>query len=86
MYLLEIESDIAVLKALRALRALRPLRVINKFPNLRIVVNALFAIFSAVSNVVLVGGLFLLIFAIMGVSFFKGRFYSCQSLPEGLDE
>lgn len=84
MYILQINSDIAFLKALRALRALRPLRVINKFPNLRIVVNALFSIFSAVSNVVIVGGLFLLIFAIMGVSFFKGKFFTCENLPEDL--
>ena len=67
---------------MRALRALRPLRVINKFPNLRIVVNSLFSIFGAVSSVVIIGGLILLIFSIMGCGFFKGKFASCESLPE----
>ena len=85
MYVLQIDSDIAFLKALRALRALRPLRVVNKFPNLRIVVNALFSIFAAVSNVVIVGGLFLLIFAIMGAGFFKGKFSTCANLPDDFD-
>ena len=49
-------------------------------------VNALFSIFGAVSNVVIVGGLFLLIFAIMGVSFFKGKYFSCVELPDDIDE
>jgi hypothetical protein len=74
-------SQFAALKALRALRALRPLRVIKRFENLRLIVNALFATFGAMQNVLLVGTLLLLIFSIMGVSFFKGVFYSCKSLP-----
>lgn len=33
------------------------------------------------TNVLLVCSLFILIFAIMGVNFFKGTFYSCQDSP-----
>jgi len=69
------------LKALRALRALRPLRVISKNEGLRLVVNALLASIPAMTNVILVCLLFLLIFAIMGINFFKGLFYSCKDLP-----
>lgn len=36
------------------------------------------------TNVVVVGGLFLLIFAIMGAGFFKGKFTSCN-FPEDLE-
>lgn len=75
-------SQFAALKALRALRALRPLRVIKRFENLRLVVNALFSTFGAMQNVLMVGSLLILIFAIMGVSFFKGQFYSCEGLDE----
>ena len=70
-------SQFAALKALRALRALRPLRVIKRFENLKLIVNALFATFAAMQNVLMVGTLLLLIFSIMGVSFFKGAFFSC---------
>jgi hypothetical protein len=73
-------SKLAALKALRALRALRPLRVIKRFENLRIIVNALFATFSSMQNVLMVGTLLLLIFAIMGVSFFKGKLFRCHGL------
>jgi len=70
---------------LRALRALRPLRVIKRFENLRIIVNALFATFGAMQNVLMVGTLLLLIFSIMGVSFFKGTFFHCH-FPSGVEE
>ena len=73
-------SKFAALNAFRALRALRPLRVIKRFENLRIIVNALFATFSSMQNVLMVGTLLLLIFSIMGVSFFKGKFYRCHGL------
>lgn len=79
-------SQFAALKALRALRALRPLRVIKRFENLKLIVNALFATFGAMQNVLMVGTLLLLIFSIMGVSFFKGRFFKCRHIPEGVDE
>ena len=71
-------SGFAALKALRALRALRPLRVIKRFESLNIIVNALFSTFSAMQNVLMVGAIILLIFSIMGVSFFKGKFHYCS--------
>ena len=64
------------LKALRAVRALRPLRMISRNEGLKIAVKALFASIPAMANVLMVCLLFLLIFAIMGVNFFKGQFYS----------
>lgn len=69
------------LKALRALRALRPLRVISKNEGMRLVVNALLASFPSMRNVVLVCSLFLLIFSLIGVNFFKGGFQKCEPVP-----
>ena len=66
------------LKALRAFRALRPLRFISRNEGLQIVINTLFASIPAMTNVFLVMMLLLLIFAIMGVNFFKGTFYQCE--------
>jgi voltage-dependent calcium channel L type alpha-1D len=82
--IMNVGSNLAALKALRALRALRPLRVIKRFENLKLIINALFATLTAMQNVLMVSTLFLLIFAIMGVSFFKGQLYSCQE-PYGED-
>jgi len=76
-------SQFAALKALRALRALRPLRVISKDEGMKLVVMALMASIPSMSNVLLVCSLFILIFSIMGVSFFKGMFSSCQVKPFG---
>lgn len=71
-------DDLKSLKALRAFRALRPLRVISRNEGLKLVVNTLFASIPALKNVLLVILLILLIFAIMGVNFFKGTFYYCS--------
>ncbi len=70
------------LKALRAIRALRPLRMISRNEGLKVVVNALLASIPAMTNVLMVCLLFLLIFAIMGVNFFKGAFYHCVGIQE----
>ncbi|CAI2380762.1 unnamed protein product [Moneuplotes crassus] len=70
------------LKALRAIRALRPLRMISRNEGLKIAIQALLSSLPAIGNVVIILLLFLLIFAILGVSFFKGSFYSCD-LGEG---
>jgi len=48
---------------------------------MKLIVNALLASLPSMMNVTIVCALFLLIFAIVGVSFFKGTFGSC-----GLDD
>jgi len=72
-------SSLQALKALRALRALRPLRMISRNEGMRLVVNALLASLPSMTNVLLVCSLFILIFSIMGVNFFKGSFHHCVS-------
>ncbi|CAI2379843.1 unnamed protein product [Moneuplotes crassus] len=67
------------LKALRAIRALRPLRMISRNEGLKIAIEALLSSLPAIGNVVIILVLFVLIFAILGVNFFKGAFYSCTS-------
>ena len=74
-------SSLKSLKAFRALRALRPLRMISRNEGLRLVVNALFASLPGMTNVLLVCFLFIIIFAIMGVNFFKGAFHYCYFDP-----
>ena len=73
------------LKALRALRALRPLRVISRNKGMRLVVTALLSSLPSMTNVITVSVLLLLIYAIMGVNFFKGTFFHCVELPVDID-
>ena len=65
-------SGLTSLKALRALRALRPLRAVRKYESMKIVVKSLLSSLPYMTNVLTVGGLILLIYAIMGVNLFKG--------------
>lgn len=66
-----------MLRSLRTLRALRPLRAISRWQGMRIVVNALMYAIPSIFNVLLVCLVFWLIFSIMGVQFFSGKFYKC---------
>jgi hypothetical protein len=65
------------LKALRALRALRPLRMISRNPGMKLIVNALIASLPSMTNVTIVCFLAVLLFAILGVGFYKGTFGRC---------
>ena len=65
------------LRAMRTVRVLRPLRMVNRMPELQLVVNALMNSVPAVANVLLICFLFFLIFAILGVNLFKGQLYAC---------
>ncbi|KAK9965114.1 hypothetical protein ABG768_004223 [Culter alburnus] len=70
-------SDLGAIKSLRTLRALRPLRALSRFEGMRVVVNALVGAIPSIFNVLLVCLIFWLIFSIMGVNLFAGKFYHC---------
>ncbi|XP_034339966.1 sodium channel protein type 10 subunit alpha isoform X4 [Arvicanthis niloticus] len=70
-------SDVASIKALRTLRALRPLRALSRFEGMRVVVDALVGAIPSIMNVLLVCLIFWLIFSIMGVNLFAGKFSRC---------
>ncbi|XP_046661373.1 sodium channel protein 60E-like [Homalodisca vitripennis] len=75
--LIEENENLKVLRSLRTLRALRPLRAISRWQGMRIVVNALMYAIPSIFNVLLVCLVFWLIFSIMGVQFFGGKFFKC---------
>ncbi|CAM4752984.1 unnamed protein product [Rotaria magnacalcarata] len=70
-------ADVPAFKSMRTLRALRPLKALSRFEGIRVVVNALLGAIPAIFNVLLVCLVFWLIFSIMGVQLFGGRFYKC---------
>ncbi|XP_074841617.1 sodium channel protein type 5 subunit alpha-like [Carettochelys insculpta] len=75
-------SQMGPMKSLRTLRALRPLRALSRFEGMRVVVNALVGAIPSIMNVLLVCLIFWLIFSIMGVNLFAGRFGKCVTLTE----
>ncbi|XP_059812015.1 sodium channel protein type 8 subunit alpha-like isoform X6 [Hypanus sabinus] len=70
-------SELGAIKSLRTLRALRPLRALSRFEGMRVVVNALVGAIPSIMNVLLVCLIFWLIFSIMGVNLFAGKYYFC---------
>ncbi|XP_043535433.1 voltage-dependent T-type calcium channel subunit alpha-1I isoform X4 [Chiloscyllium plagiosum] len=69
---------LGVLRVLRLLRTLRPLRVISRAPGLKLVVETLISSLKPIGNIVLICCAFFIIFGILGVQLFKGKFYYCQ--------
>ncbi|GJQ68184.1 para [Trypoxylus dichotomus] len=70
-------GGIQAFKTMRTLRALRPLRALSRMQGMRVVVNALVQAIPSIFNVLLVCLIFWLIFAIMGVQLFAGKYFKC---------
>ena len=74
----ELGNTFAALRAVRILRALRPLRVISRAAGMKVAVNALIGAIPSVLNVLFVCVLFWLIFGILGMQLFSGKFFKCN--------
>eukprot|EP00301_Raphidiophrys_heterophryoidea_P006188 c12515_g4_i2.p1 GENE.c12515_g4_i2~~c12515_g4_i2.p1 ORF type:complete len:1711 (+),score=471.23 c12515_g4_i2:352-5133(+) len=74
------DSRVSSLKALRAFRALRPLRTIGRIDSLKIVINALTQSAMPMLNALALMMFFLLVFAILGVHLFAGKFHYCADI------
>ncbi len=69
--------NIPMIKVLRLLRTFRPLRFITHNVNMRIIVTALFRSLGALLNTLIVIIVIWLMFSIVGVNFFAGKFQYC---------
>ncbi|KAG9349787.1 hypothetical protein JZ751_026140 [Albula glossodonta] len=69
---------LGILRVLRLLRTLRPLRVISRAPGLKLVVETLITSLRPIGNIVLICCAFFIVFGILGVQLFKGKFYHCE--------
>ncbi|KAM6955511.1 sodium channel, voltage-gated, type I-like, alpha [Lycodopsis pacificus] len=78
-------SELGTIKSLRTLRALRPLRALSRFEGMRVVVNALLGAIPSIFNVLLVCLIFWLIFSIMGVNLFAGKYGHCVNRANDKD-
>ena len=73
--------DLPVIKILRLLRTLRPLRFISHNVAMKTLVAALLESVGAIVGVVIVVLVVWLMFAILGVNFFAGKFFYCSINP-----
>ncbi|KAM8879619.1 voltage-dependent T-type calcium channel subunit alpha-1H-like isoform 2-T2 [Spinachia spinachia] len=71
---------LGMLRVLRLLRTLRPLRVISRAPGLKLVVETLITSLRPIGNIVLICCAFFIVFGILGVQLFKGKFFYCDGL------
>nr|XP_021336024.1 voltage-dependent T-type calcium channel subunit alpha-1G isoform X9 [Danio rerio] len=69
---------LGMLRVLRLLRTLRPLRVISRAPGLKLVVETLMSSLKPIGNIVVICCAFFIIFGILGVQLFKGKFFVCH--------
>jgi len=74
-------KDLKALKILRMLRTLRPLRFLTHNVGMKLIVNALIGSVGGITNVLLVVAVVYLIFAILFVNLYKGRFFYCSIDP-----
>jgi len=79
-------SGMGFVKILRLLRVLRPLRMIARNPDLKLMVSALLESVGHILNVLVVVAVIYLIFAILGVNLFQGKFFYCSIDPLQLHE
>ena len=66
------------LRSVKLLRVLRPLKMVNRVPALKAVFDCVVTSLKNVANILIVYILFLLIFAMVGVQLFNGKFFFCN--------
>lgn len=71
-------QDLESLKVLRMLRTLRPLRFLTHNIGMKLIVNGLIGSVGGISNVMLVVAVVILIFAILFVNIYQGKFFYCS--------
>mmetsp|Transcript_3541 Transcript_3541/g.12709 ORF Transcript_3541/g.12709 Transcript_3541/m.12709 type:complete len:1714 (-) Transcript_3541:989-6130(-) len=76
-------GGLTALRALRTFRALRPIRMASRAEGMKVVVNALFQAIPGIANVSFVCLLFYLIFGILGLNLFMGKYYYCEDKGSG---
>jgi hypothetical protein len=72
------KSKVELLNSLRVLRAIKPLRALTRSAGMQLIFKSVSLSLAAMANVSLVVLLLMLIFAILGVQLFHGKFQYCS--------
>ena len=71
-------SDLGFIKTLRVFRVLRPLKSVQRLPKLQAVFNGFITSIVNVAPIMSIYGLFMLIFSVVGMELFGGKFFYCS--------
>ena len=71
-------SDLGFIKTLRVFRVLRPLKSVQRLPKLQAVFNGFITSIVNVAPILSIYGLFMLIFSVVGMELFGGKFFFCS--------
>ena len=71
------DPGLVIVRSFRTLRALRPLRAIRRLRGMRLVMATLVKSLPQIGNVALFGLFQLVVFGILGVQLFQGKFWRC---------
>jgi len=59
-------------------RTLRPLRMINRNPEMKLIINSIIGSLPAVSNALILAGFGFFVFAVFGLNSFMGKLFTCN--------
>jgi len=71
-------TDLYFMKVFRSLRALRPLRAVRRNEGIKTIVTAVLKSIPSLLNVMLIIGMFMLVFGILGTQLLKGMLGKCN--------
>jgi hypothetical protein len=71
------KSKVEILNSLKVLRAIKPLRALTRSQGMQLIFKSVSLSLAAMANVSMVVLLLMLIFAILGVQLFHGKFKYC---------
>jgi voltage-dependent calcium channel R type alpha-1E len=74
-----VNVDLKAIKSLRILRVLRPLRIVAKNRGLKLAITSLFNSLPNIANLLLIVVFFIFLLAILCMTLFSGKFYSCAT-------
>jgi voltage-dependent calcium channel T type alpha-1G len=84
--ILSVLSQSSLSNDLKVIKVLRILRLISRHEGLKVAVRALYHALPNIINVTVIMLIFFLIFGVIGVSQFKGKFYGCsEDIKVGLN-
>uniref|UniRef100_A0A158QEI6 EF-hand domain-containing protein n=1 Tax=Hymenolepis diminuta TaxID=6216 RepID=A0A158QEI6_HYMDI len=75
-------KNLGTIKSLRVLRVLRPLKTIRRVPKLKAVFDCVVSSLKNVFNILIVYILFQLMFGVVAVQLFQGKFFACSDLSK----
>jgi len=72
------DSAAGIGRLFRIGRTLRPLRMINKNPEMKLIINSIIKSLPAVSNALILAAFSFFVFAVFGLNLFMGALYTCN--------